>query len=122
MIALDDRFWRYANQRGGALHNVIKGRPAQTYTHPQRWIFGENYKIYNYDLFDPTQNLFGGLTVLEIDPGTFQVRRRIFASRARWSVTQKVWGLEGSWGRDFADGTIVRYERRPAAPSRPELT
>src|SRR6266478_4094521 len=122
MIALDDTYLPYANQRQDALHNLIKGRPAQTYTHPQRWIFGENYKIYNYDLFDPTQNLFGGLTVLEIDPVTFQVRRRIFASRARWSVTQKVWGLEGSWVRDFADGTIVRYERLPAVISLPELT
>ena len=122
MIALDDTYLPYANQRQDALHNLIKGRPAQTYTHPQRWIFGENYKIYNYDLFDPTQNLFGGLTVLEIDPATFQVRRRIFASRARWSATQKVWGLEGSWVRDFADGTIVRYEKLPAVISLPELT
>src|SRR6266852_3568411 len=122
MSALADTYLPDANQRQDALHNLIKGRAAQTYTHPQRWIFGENYKIYNYDLCDPTQNLFGGLTVLEIDPVTFQVRRRIFASRARWSVTQKVWGLEGSWVRDFADGTIVRYERLPAVISLPELT
>lgn len=122
MIVLDDTYLPYANQRQDALHNLIKGRPPQTYTHPQRWIFGENYKIYNYDLFDPTQNLFGGLTVLEIDPVTFQVRRRIFASRARWSATQKVWGLEGSWVRDFAHGAIVRYERLPAVISLPELT
>ena len=60
--------------------------------------------------------------MLEIDPATFQVRRRIFASRARWSATQKVWGLEGSWVRDFADGTIVHYERLPAVISLPELT
>jgi len=68
------------------------------------------------------QNLFGGLTVLEIDQATFQVQRRIFASRARWSETQKVWALEGSWVRDFADGAIVRYERLPAIASLPELT
>jgi LPS export ABC transporter permease LptF/LPS export ABC transporter permease LptG len=122
MIVLDDTYLPYANQRQDALHNLIKGRPPQTYTHPQRWIFGENSKIYNYDLFDPTQNLFGGLTVLELDPATFQVRRRIFASRARWSESQRVWVLEGSWVRDFADGTIVRYERMPPVTSLPELT
>jgi len=38
------------------------------------------FKIYNYDLFDPAQNLFGGLTVLEIDPVTFEIRRRVFAA------------------------------------------
>src|SRR5438445_4343616 len=122
MIVLDDTYLPYANQRQGALHSLIKGRPPQTYTHPQRCIFGEVSKIYNYDLFDPTQNLFGGLTVLEIDQTTFQVQRRIFSSRARWSETQKVWVLEGSWVRDFADGTIVRYERLPAVASLPELT
>ncbi|PYU57857.1 MAG: LPS export ABC transporter permease LptF [Acidobacteria bacterium] len=122
MVVLDDTYLPYANQRQDALHNLIKGRPPQTYTHPQRWIFGENSKIYNYDLFDPTQRLFGGLTVLEIEPATFHVRRRIFASRARWSETQNVWILEGSWVRDFADGTIIRYERLPPITSLPELT
>src|SRR5260370_8606646 len=97
MIVLDDTYLPYASQRQDALHSLIKGRPPQTYTHPQRWIFGEGSKIYNYDLFDPTQNLFGGLTVLEIDQATFQVHRRIFASPARWSETQKVWALEGGW-------------------------
>lgn len=121
MILLDETFLPYANQRQDALRNQIKGRPAQTYARPQRWIFGENAKIYNYDLFDPAQNLFGGLSVVEIDPATFQMRRRVFASRARWSETQKKWLLEGGWVRDFSDGTIVRYERFPET-SLPELS
>lgn len=122
MVILDDTYLPYANQRQDALRNLIKGRPPQTYTHPQRWIFGEDYKIYNYDLFDPVQNLFGGLSVLEVDPANFQLRRRIFASRARWSQSQKVWVLEGGWLRDFKDGAIVRYERLPPVTSLPELT
>ena len=122
LVVLDDIYLPYANQRQDALHNLIKGRPPQTYTQPQRWIFGENDKIYNYDLFDPNQKLFGGLTVLEIDTNDFQLRRRIFASRARWSESQKVWILEGGWVRDFANGTISRYERLPPVTSLPELT
>src|SRR5438876_8064070 len=122
MIGLDDTYLPYASQRQDALRNQIKGKPPQTYTHPQRWIFGESSKIYNYDLFDPTQNLFGGLTVLELDPASFQVRRRVFATRARWSETQKVWILEGSWVRDFADGSIIRYDHLPPVTSLPELT
>src|SRR5580693_2176030 len=121
MIVLDETYLPYANQRQDALRNQIKGRPAQTYAHPQRWIFGNDEKIYNYDLFDPTQNLFGGLSVVELDPATFQMRRRVFASRARWSDSQKVWVLEGGWVRDFADGTIARYERFPVT-SLPELS
>jgi LPS export ABC transporter permease LptF/LPS export ABC transporter permease LptG len=111
MIILDDTYLPYANQRQDALRNQIKGRPAQTYRQPQRWIFGENAKVYNYDLFDSTQKLFGGLSILEIDPTTFQIRRRVFASRAQWSETQNLWVLESGWVRDFSDGTIVHYAR-----------
>jgi len=111
MILVDDTYLPYANQRQDALRNQIKGRPPQTYKQPQRWIFGDNAKIYNYDLFDPNQNLFGGLSVVEIDPTTFQVRRRVFASRAQWSDAQNLWVLESGWVRDFSDGTITKYDR-----------
>jgi LPS export ABC transporter permease LptG len=121
MIVLDDTYLPYANQRQDALHNQIKGRPPQTYAHPQRWIFGENSKIYNYDLFDPGLKLFGGLSVLEIDPTSFQVRRRIFATRARWSETENVWVLEGGWIRDFSDGSVAKFESFTAAAPK-ELT
>ncbi len=121
MIVLDETYLPYANQRQDALRNQIKGRPAQTYAHPQRWIFGNDEKIYNYDLFDPAQSLLGGLSVVELDPGTFQMKRRVFATRATWSDSQKVWVLEGGWVRDFADGTITRYERFPVT-SLPELS
>src|SRR5260370_35935167 len=90
MILLDYTYLPYANQRQDALHNQIKGRPPQTYTHPQRWIFGENYKIYNYDVFDPNQNLFVGLSVLESDPANFQLRRRLFAARATRSEPHQI--------------------------------
>jgi LPS export ABC transporter permease LptF/LPS export ABC transporter permease LptG len=115
MILFDDTYLPYANQRQDALRNLIKGRPPQTYSHPQRWIFGENSKMYNYDFFDPVQNLFGGLSVLEIDPADFQVRRRIFAERARWSEPQRLWVLERGWVREISNGSIIRYERFAAA-------
>jgi LPS export ABC transporter permease LptF/LPS export ABC transporter permease LptG len=111
MVVLDDTYLPYANQRQDALRNQIKGRPPQTYTKPQRWIFGENYKVYNYDFFDPQQSLFGGLSVVEIDPKTFHVRRRVYASRAQWSDAQNLWLLESGWLRDFSDGTITHYEK-----------
>jgi LPS export ABC transporter permease LptG len=110
LLILDDTYLPYANQRQDALRNQIKGKPAQTYTRPQRWIFGENSKVYNYDLFDPNEKLFGGLSVVELDPVTFQMRRRVFATRARWLDTEKTWVLESGWVRDFSAGTITRYD------------
>ena len=121
LVLLDDTYLPYANQRQDELHNQIKGRPPQTYTHPQRWIFGENSKIYNYDVFDPEQNLFGGLSVLELDPANFHLRRRIFATRARWSEAQHVWVLENGWIREFSGGSVTKFETFAAAAP-PELS
>jgi len=110
LVILDDTYLPQANQRQDALRNQIKGRPAQTYFQPRRqWIFGENSKIYNYELFDPDRNLFGGLTVLELDPVTFQLRRRVFAQRAHWEEQQKTWILESGWVRDFEGPRVTRY-------------
>jgi len=112
LFLLDDTFLPYANQRQDALRNEIKGRPAQTYFEPARqWIFGENSKIYNYELFDSDRQLFGGLNVFELDPATFQMRRRIFATRATWEASENAWILTGGWVRDFgSNGRVIRYE------------
>jgi LPS export ABC transporter permease LptF/LPS export ABC transporter permease LptG len=110
LLILDDTYLPYANQRQDALRNQIKGKPAQTYTRPQRWIFGENAKVYNYDLFDPKQKFFGGLSVIELDPVTFQMKRRVFANRAQWLDTEQAWALETGWVRDFTpEGSVDSY-------------
>jgi LPS export ABC transporter permease LptF/LPS export ABC transporter permease LptG len=110
LVVLDDTYLPFANQRQDALRNQIKGRPAQTYYQPSRqWIFGENAKIYNYELFDPDRELFGGLNVFELNPTTFEIRRRIYAARAHWDNQQGLWILESGWIRDFDHGQLTRY-------------
>ncbi len=110
LLAMENTYLPYFNQRQNALRSEIKGRPAQTYLRPYRsWIFGTNDKVYNYQLFDPDNNLFGGLNVFELDPATFQLKRRVFANRARWSPQQNVWLLEGGWVRDFEGDRITSY-------------
>jgi lipopolysaccharide export system permease protein len=121
LLILDDTYLPYANQRQDALRARIKGKPAQTYTRPQRWIFGENSKVYNYDLFDPNEKLFGGLSVIELDPATFQLKRRIFATRAHWLDSEQTWVLESGWVRDFSGSTVERYSPFKVA-TLPELT
>lgn len=111
LLVLDDTYLPFANQRQDALRNEIKGRPAQTYYQPSRqWIFGENAKIYNYELFDPDHELFGGLNVFEVNPATFEIRRRIYAARAHWDSQQGLWILESGWIRDFDHGQLTRYQ------------
>jgi LPS export ABC transporter permease LptF/LPS export ABC transporter permease LptG len=122
MFSLSETYLPYANQRQDALRNEIKGRPPQTFYQPtHQWIFGENQKIYNYELFDPVSQLFGGLNVFELDPQTFQIRRRVFASRASWDPNVGTWILTSGWVRDFDAGHVVRYLPFTAY-SLPELT
>jgi LPS export ABC transporter permease LptF/LPS export ABC transporter permease LptG len=110
LIAFDQSYLPYANRRAEELHSIIKGLPPSTYLEPQhRWIFGNNSKIYNYQLFDPDRVLFGGLSVFELDPQNFSLRRRVYAARASWAPQQRAWILESGWIRDFQGATITRY-------------
>jgi len=110
MFLLDDSLLPYANQRQDALHSRIKGRPAETYFQPTRqWIFGGHDKIYNYQLFDPYNNSFDGLNIFELNPSTFQVRRRIYANRAYWEPNLNSWILEQGWVRDFVNSSVSSY-------------
>jgi LPS export ABC transporter permease LptF/LPS export ABC transporter permease LptG len=121
LLILDDTYLPYANQRQDELRAIIKGRPPQTHTRPERWIFGENSKVYNYDVFDSKEKVFGGLTVIELDPATYQMRRRIYATRASWSEAENTWALEGGWVRDFSNGQVTRFNNFKVT-SFPELT
>jgi len=110
MFAMDNAYLPYANRTQDALRNQIKGRPAQTYFHPaHQWIFGQGSKLFNYNVFDSDHDLFGGLSVFELNPKTFQLRRRIFADRAMWEPKLGVWILENGWVRDFDGERITRY-------------
>jgi LPS export ABC transporter permease LptF/LPS export ABC transporter permease LptG len=110
LIALDSTYLPYTNQKQDALRNQIKGRPAQTFYQPRRqWIFGEGVRVYNYDLFDPDRNLFGGLSVFELEPQSFQLRRRIFAARALWDESAGHWRLEDGWVRDFRGSAVTAF-------------
>ena len=110
LVLLDDAYLPYANQRQDALRNLIQGRPAQTFYQPQRsWILGGDSRVYNYQLFDPDRSLFGRLSIFELDPETFALRRRIYADRARWAPEEKQWVLSSGWVRDFPSGGGVTY-------------
>jgi LPS export ABC transporter permease LptF/LPS export ABC transporter permease LptG len=122
MFILSETYLPYANTRQNALRAEIKGRPPQTYRQPtEQWIYGENSKIYNYGLFDPNLKLLGNVTVLELDPTTFSLRRRVYADRATWDPAQNAWVLTSGWIRDFENGKVSNYSKFKAT-SLAELT
>ena len=86
LFLFDEFYLPQANRRQEALRSTIKGRPPQTFLHPeQKWIFGapkpgEPGRIFYYQFFDPDRNEFANLSVFEFDPRTFALSRRIFAA------------------------------------------
>ena len=99
------------NQKQDAIRDKIKGRRPQTYLRPDRkCMMGERAKIFYYNFFDEHRNLFGDLSVFEFDPANFEIRRRIYASRARWDDQHGTWILEDGWSQGFHEQRAVAKE------------
>ena len=92
LFLFDQYYLPQANRRQEALRNVIKGRPPQTYLHPeQKWIFGQARTPASRRASSttsssiPTAKEFANLSVFEFDPGhLLSLLARIFAKRAVW--------------------------------------
>jgi LPS export ABC transporter permease LptF/LPS export ABC transporter permease LptG len=106
----DQFYLPHTNKRQEALHNQIKGKPAQTYLRPDRkWIFGQNNDIYYYQFFDPDRDEFGNISVFQLDKKTFTVTRRIHADHARWADNLNRWEYERGWERTLNISAIENY-------------
>ena len=116
LFLFDQYYLPQANRRQEALRSVIKGRPPQTFLHPeQKWIFGEKplpgepERIFYYQFFDPDSNEFANISVFEVDPSTFQLTRRIFAPRAAWDPLTGSWQFEEGWMRNISGANVTAY-------------
>jgi LPS export ABC transporter permease LptG len=110
LFVFDQLYIPHTNREQEILRNEIKGKPAQTYLQADRkWIFGQSDEIYYYRVFDPDQNIFGGISVFEFDPNTFQLTRRIQAEHAYWDPRLQKWVFEKGWVRDLKGASIQNY-------------
>ena len=114
LFLFDEFYLPQANRRQEALRSTIKGRPPQTFLHPEeKWIFGqpragEPGRIFYYQFFDPDANEFANLSIFEFDPATFALSRRIFAARVYWDTRRSTWRFVNGWERDI-EGNNTRY-------------
>jgi LPS export ABC transporter permease LptF/LPS export ABC transporter permease LptG len=110
LFFFDQFYLPHANKRQDALHNLIKGRPAQTYLLPDRkWIKGKESTIYYYRLFDADRNEFGSLSAFKFDPTTFQLTERMYATRAHWADSMQKWVCEQGWERSLRGPAIADF-------------
>ncbi len=117
LFFFDEFYLPQANKRQDALRNVIKGKPAQTVTHPeQNWIFGspgkgEPGRIFYYRFFDPDRDEFANISVFEFDPSTFALTRRIFAAKALWDPETDSWRFQNGWANDIQGDHTSNYQQ-----------
>ncbi|GAC1433089.1 MAG: hypothetical protein NVS1B11_00590 [Terriglobales bacterium] len=110
LFFFDQFYLPYANKRQDALHNLIKGRPTQTYLNPDRkWIFGQHSTVYYYQFFDSDRDQFGNLSVFQFDPVTFQLKDRIYADRAYWDDRLELWVGTQGWRRSVNGSAIQDF-------------
>ncbi len=114
LFFFDDFYLPQANRRQEALRSTIKGRPPQTFLHPeQKWIFGQPHsgepgRIFYYQFFDPYANEFANISIFEFNPSTFALSRRIFAARVFWDADKNYWHFVNGWERDI-EGNSTKY-------------
>jgi LPS export ABC transporter permease LptG/LPS export ABC transporter permease LptF len=134
LFVFDEAYLPDANRRQAALLNVIKGKPAQTFLRPDRkWMSGQSgsassgqasyppsttsaaaeasvpTRIFYYQFFDADRNVFANITVFELNPTDFTLKRRIFASSAHWDDKINAWDFENGWQRTFATESVTTY-------------
>lgn len=115
LFLFDDYYLPQANRRQEALRATIKGRPPQTFLHPeQKWIFGQQKtgepgRIFYYQFFDPDKNEFANLSIFEFNPSTFEISRRIFAARAYWDEDEGGWKFQNGWQRTIKGAETTNY-------------
>ena len=106
LFAFDHYYVPEANRKQDAIRKEIKGKPVQTYLHPERqWVFDPGKKddprIFYYKYLDPAQKVMVGPQVYELDPANFRLRKHIAAEKARWEPARGTWIFENGWSRDF---------------------
>lgn len=115
LFMFDQFYLPQANRRQEALHSTIKGRPPQTFLHPEeKWIFGEPKpgepgRIFYYQFFDRDREEFANLSIFEFDPATFSISRRIFAGRVFWDDDTGTWRFQNGWVRDFKGANQIDF-------------
>jgi LPS export ABC transporter permease LptG/LPS export ABC transporter permease LptF len=107
LFLFDEYYLPQANRKQEELRSTIKGRPPQTFLNPERqWIFGQPHpgepdRIFYYQFFDRDRKEFANMSIFELDPVSFSVSRRIFASRVDWDADSNAWRFQNGWVRDF---------------------
>ncbi|MEK6299520.1 MAG: LptF/LptG family permease [Acidobacteriota bacterium] len=108
-----DYIMPFTERRQNNLRYLIrKGQePPQTfYQTSNQWICGTDSRIFNYSYFNPTNNSFARLSVIDLSKEPYGIKRRFYARRAWWDSGPQEWVLENGWESRFENEKPSFYE------------
>jgi LPS export ABC transporter permease LptF/LPS export ABC transporter permease LptG len=100
-----------SNKKAEEIWYEINDMPPRTYRRlDRRWVLNrDGTRIYNYSYLDQVSSTFSNLTVFEIDPVNWALKRRIFAVKG--FLRENTLQLTNSWFRQFERERPVLYEK-----------
>jgi LPS export ABC transporter permease LptG/LPS export ABC transporter permease LptF len=102
LYVMQDYVMPWTNKRQDEYNDSIRNKAPQTYRDPfRKWMRGSANQVYNYTFFDPEANTFANISILTVDPDTFQLRQWFYAKRGSW--TGERWNFEDGWVKDLSE-------------------
>jgi LPS export ABC transporter permease LptG len=102
----------YSNKKAEKIWNEITERPPRSYSNiDRRWVLSrERDRIYHYIYFDPIAAAFSQISVFELEPESWILKRRIYAEKGY--LEEGNLGLSDAWVREFSGSKTVRFEKK----------
>lgn len=107
-----DQFWLpQMNRRQDAIRDEIKGRPPRTFLRADRqWTFGLSERIFYHRYSDWNAREMGPVFIYDFQREPFELKRHLYAEKARWNDEAQAWVFENGWVRTLQDSRVVKFE------------
>ncbi len=102
----------YSNKRAEQVWNKIQDLPARSYGHlDRRWVLSRTKnRIYHYRYFDQDASVFSQISVFEIEPFSWALKKRIFSEKGY--LGERDLKLSDVWTREFDGPRVTRFDKQ----------
>lgn len=109
---LQENVLPYSNRKAEEIWNRINDRPPRSYSYlDRRWVMGKDRnRIFHYRYFDPIATAFSQITIYDIDPETWSLKRRVYADKGFLKENNLL--LVDYWHREFEEDFPLNFVRK----------
>ena len=122
LFALDHYTLPETNRRQDAIRDEIKDRPVRTFLNADRqWTFGQDERIFYHRYFDWGKREMAPIFIYDFRLEPFELKRHIYAERARWDEEQRAWVFENGWVRELEADRVTHFEQFDTSRTFPDI-